>query len=292
MALISYPIRRIGLLAQAELEISQSANLLGSTSRGLFVLAASGHVIFLSGEPFAGPWTANLHLAAGTLPLGWHELAAGKNAQIQARRLILPSARAYFDAAGAERWQPPEADPAAVELAGLEGRIQETARRLLAGGPRGFSALLEAHTVPLPEPLAQVSAAAIQLHASLRSRDLPAALQAGESLLGLGSGLTPSGDDLLAGLLLGLARWGTALHLPPPPGFFPALLESARQRTTALSASLLEAAAAGMVDERLLSAVDGLLSGQTSPSQAARALLAYGNSSGVDFFIGFSLCCA
>jgi hypothetical protein len=197
MALISYPIRRIGLLAQAELEISQSANLLGSTSRGLFVLAASGHVIFLSGEPFAGPWTANLHLAAGTLPLGWHELAAGKNAQIQARRLILPSARAYFDAAGAERWQPPEADPAAVELAGLEGRIQETARRLLAGGPRGFSALLEAHTVPLPEPLAQVSAAAIQLHASLRSRDLPAALQAGESLLGLGSGLTPSGDDLL-----------------------------------------------------------------------------------------------
>ncbi len=288
MSLLSYPIRRIGPLAMAELEITQPAQLLGSTSRGLFVLTGSGKVIFISGEAFAGPWTANLNLSPNSLPPAWHELVKGKQVQIQARRIIIPSARAYFDAAGAQRWEPPERN-SAPDLPGLPARRDEVSRLLLEGGERGLSPVLAGEPDAIPDALVPIQDLVDQLYASLCANDTPTALQAGERLLGFGGGLTPSGDDLLCGLLLGLSRWGAALGWAVPPEFAPALLASARLRTTALSASLLEAAALGMADERLLLAADGLLTGSAAPEAIAKALLGYGNSSGLDFWIGLKI---
>lgn len=86
--------------------------------------------------------------------------------------------------------------------------------------------------------------------AALAARDAAAARAEAERLIGLGPGLTPEGDDLLAGALAVSA----VLH-GPLAGVLP---DDLRVRTTKLSATLLELAARGAVMEP----VHGLLSPQ------------------------------
>ena len=100
-----------------------------------------------------------------------------------------------------------------------------------------------------------------------------------ESLLGLGPGLTPSGDDLLAGALLARARRGAA---PAPPE---ALLSVARRRTTTLACNLLELAARGLADERLVNLADHVNTG----GPCNRAFMDWGAHSGVDALLGMTL---
>ena len=143
-----------------------------------------------------------------------------------------------------------------------------------------------------------VPAAAIdRLAAALRSEPgQPGQLtrDAAEALLGLGAGLTPGGDDILAGMLTGwhaagrsdLARtWGSSLIAP------------ASQRTTALSADLLRLAASGHACLELLAVLR--VAGEASPADGGRSstrlrpavlrLLSVGHTSGVDLTTGLAL---
>jgi hypothetical protein len=110
------------------------------------------------------------------------------------------------------------------------------------------------------------------------------------SLLGLGDGLTPAGDDLILGLLLILNRWGGVLA----PGFDVrplnrAAIDQARQKTTALSQSLIACAALGQADERLLLALDGIMTDQTDPPACAAQLAGWGSSSGAAALAGMGV---
>src|SRR6185312_4106896 len=78
-------------------------------------------------------------------------------------------------------------------------------------------------------------AAVAALLAALRAGDPAARLRAARDLVGRGPGLTPEGDDLLAGAATVAAAAGDPLALPP----------QLRELTTPLSATLLELAAAG-----------------------------------------------
>jgi uncharacterized protein DUF2877 len=69
---------------------------------------------------------------------------------------------------------------------------------------------------------------------------------AAAGLLGRGAGLTPEGDDLLAGACAVAAAAGVPLALPP----------DLRERTTALSATLLELAASGAAPRPLHAVLD------------------------------------
>jgi len=106
--------------------------------------------------------------------------------------------------------------------------------------------------------------------------------------LGLGPGLTPSGDDFVLGYLLALNRWGQVLF----PGVQPAplnqaLSDLAARKTTALAASLIACAALGQADERLVRAFDGIFLGEPDPETCANFLLRWGSSSGLDALAGF-----
>jgi hypothetical protein len=85
------------------------------------------------------------------------------------------------------------------------------------------------------------------------SADLPDAVTA---LLGLGAGLTPQGDDVLAGLLVGLAIGPRASPLARRLG--DVVTGLAASRTTTLSAALLLDAADGFAVPALVDLVDGL----------------------------------
>jgi hypothetical protein len=109
---------------------------------------------------------------------------------------------------------------------------------------------------------------------------LPAAVA---QLAGLGSGLTPAGDDFLVGAML----WGWLAH-PQPQRFCAALAEPAVSRTTVLSAAFLQAAARGECSDVWHRLLQVLAAGQERRLVAAvTAILAHGQTSGADALAGF-----
>ncbi len=109
-------------------------------------------------------------------------------------------------------------------------------------------------------------------------------LQAGAAqLAGRGGGLTPAGDDFLAGVMLG--AW---LAHPAPRRFCRLLLETAAPRTTTLAAALLRAAARGECSAPWHRLLDALAERPESRlEEAVRDLLSYGHTSGADALAGF-----
>ena len=104
-------------------------------------------------------------------------------------------------------------------------------------------------------------------------------------LLGAGCGLTPSGDDCLAGVLV-------ALHAFGERGIAASLARTvarhAPRRTSRLSAAHLEAACAGEAIEPVHEAI-AAVSGHTSPDPALDALERFGHGSGFDALAGVLL---
>jgi hypothetical protein len=142
----------------------------------------------------------------------------------------------------------------------------------------------------LPAELATPFAAHV---AALTAADEEGAVTLGRrGLLGRGAGLTPSGDDLLAGLVAGVVLLAEAVHGRaggPLAGLAhrvgSRLAAAAPDATTAISAALLQHAAHGEVAEpaaQLLRA----LGGHGALDEAVAALLAVGSSSGRDLAAG------
>jgi hypothetical protein len=134
----------------------------------------------------------------------------------------------------------------------------------------------------LAEPGARFAGALIR-------RDRAAVVDTADRLIGLGPGLTPSGDDVLAGVLV-------TLH-----GLRPELADSLRAlggeiahratgRTTALASTLLGQAALGYAVEPLLDVVDAV-SGTSMPlaGPIVERLTAVGHTSGRDLLLGVVL---
>jgi hypothetical protein len=99
-------------------------------------------------------------------------------------------------------------------------------------------------------------------------------------LVGRGAGLTPSGDDALAGALLVAGALGTGT----------ALADAVRARlgaTTAVSAALLDAAADGYAARPVVTLVDAAVADDAEAvARALPAVLAIGHTSGADTVTG------
>ncbi len=103
-------------------------------------------------------------------------------------------------------------------------------------------------------------------------------------LVGAGPGLTPSGDDLLAGAMVTLHRLGEQ----------PALADLAERvraelgcRTNAVSAAHLTAAMDGLAGETIVTVIDDLISKRTvAPETIAQRLNRIGATSGWDSLAG------
>ncbi|AOV97690.1 cytoplasmic protein [Edwardsiella hoshinae] len=101
-------------------------------------------------------------------------------------------------------------------------------------------------------------------------------------LIGLGPGLTPSGDDMLTGMLAVFVATGMPVHLFLPPADQLALL------TTSVSCSYLNSARLGEFSTPVLRVMRDLQTGQDA-DRALRRLLAVGHTSGADIVSGIAL---
>ena len=68
-----------------------------------------------------------------------------------------------------------------------------------------------------------------------------------------------------------------------------AVIEAAYRATTTISANLIECAAAGQGDERLITVVDGIATGSASIDECVECVLDWGSSSGIDALVGMAI---
>ncbi len=109
---------------------------------------------------------------------------------------------------------------------------------------------------------------------------------AGRSLIGLGPGLTPSGDDLLVGLLATLHALGD----PRAGDIGASWARAAATGTTAVAASFHRHAAGGAFAERLHDLLVAVLAGPVPGITAAVGLAAaWGATSGADTVLGVTV---
>jgi hypothetical protein len=219
----------------------------------------------------------------GSMLHGRAMIAAGALPQVQ------PGERVTIDAGGARQWHPPEPGPitAAVE-------IRAAARALaaaLSGGepPPGFGALIAGASLAFP---LHAAAGVAQTLARACAADDPAgAVAAADALIGLGPGLTPSGDDFVGGAFFARA---CLRHRDPSPAdgwarAGAAVLARARERTHPVSLALLGDLMDGHGHASLHDLAVALQTAcpPAAALAAARQLARLGHSSGWDMLSGF-----
>ena len=133
------------------------------------------------------------------------------------------------------------------------------------------------------------------LAACCATGDLAGAVELAESLVGLGPGLTPSGDSMIGGLLLALRLLGGAMAGGTRAVWLADWLGAAvtcyaEQRTTVLAATLLHCAARGQAAEEVSSVLRGF-AGEEPAEPAARRLLTAGRATGADLTWGLMAGC-
>jgi hypothetical protein len=242
-----------------------------------------GHAVALSAFP-ASPYLR----AAGELIWVSHRLPAMHPRAVQVERPVHAAGAMRFGALPA-----PETSACALPLATRAAlvRARRTCTDLLAapdaiGAPRGLGLLLVDQSPPFPLdaalPHVTLFARAVQ------ADDADAARRAAHSLLGLGPGLTPSGDDFVGAALCarlfaargdgGLEAWQTAARR---------LVGAAQARTNEVSAALFGDLVAGETYGSLAALLRGLADGDLAGAlDAARALTFVGHSSGWDLLAG------
>ncbi len=198
-------------------------------------------------------------------------------------------------------------ESAPLAEAGLRGAALEATREAAAALPPrgGFHALLalgtshqgsghqadrpNGHLVGQLNSMEQMLGA--RLGRSLAASDWTGLDQAALELAGLGQGLTPAGDDFLAGALAALRFFGKSRGRPVLPHLFGrGLAAHAGARTTPFSAFLLGCAATGGVARPLSDWLDAAHRGQAAQAAALVPEVAdLGHSSGLDALCGMVL---
>lgn len=173
-----------------------------------------------------------------------------------------------------------------------------TTRRMVARAR--LAQLLSAHQIPVARTSSALTFTLARDVAALReiviappgtrvrSEEIDAVIR---RLIGAGEGLTPSGDDVLVGLLAALSR-GVDSHQTVP--IFAPIAEAVLRnthRTTDVSAHHLKLATREFFGEPLINLIDAVVSGASLDAVHARTgeVLSVGASSGADALVGVLL---
>jgi len=175
----------------------------------------------------------------------------------------------------------------------LEGSAQ-TGMRTLEGHLRAHAqeeglarALFEVLAPPESPFLAEGRAALAQLHGAIVGGDAAGITRAVTRLAGLGPGLTPSGDDVLAGVMLALRLWPDAGRPLGANVIAALMLGTAAPRIGRISRAYLWAARQGHASDAWHYLVRALPGANDALIAAADRILQTGETSGADMLAGF-----
>ncbi|MCJ7513571.1 MAG: DUF2877 domain-containing protein, partial [Anaerolineales bacterium] len=286
----------IGATAQRVLVDSSSGRVLAVVRGAVYLRSDSGELIWLNSE------SAPMHGRGLCLSGGLPRPAAGSAYVVAGDRLAIDGETITVEWGRAVLWSPEAPRRQAGQSLEDIGHLLQTGRPAYAGlgEPRGFGALLS-----LPQPVgghptdkdpATFQALLTGLPAARRmaeactARDLGEILDAADDLVGLGEGLTPSGDDFVGGMLFAIVNL-QALYAPFPacsPSDFRPFLGRARQSTNIISFTLLSDHTAGQASEPEHRFLSALLAG--CPTEVVRHtasdVVRIGHTTGWDLLAG------
>ena len=204
----------------------------------------------------------------------------GAAVAVEAGRLRLPGLTLTWEAAAGVDCAIP-IPPPGLDRVVLDALRERTARPAGLDSPRGV-------------------AARAALTAAIRSDDPGALAAAAAGLLGLGEGLTPSGDDCLVGALAVLHAVGhpalvCPLHAAGHPALdrvptgLTAIARAAAERTTAIGREFVIHALAGRFSEPVLALLRARSAREAT--SAVEQLAGFGATSGADTLAGLRLAC-
>jgi hypothetical protein len=283
----------VGILASKILSKDQDARVFGKTSKGIFIKICDMWLVFLSFDHFRGPLTITLDEIEPSLQLVSDEAPLKINSQT----IFLPNLAMTIIIDGSEVWQAPLPSSLPLSRSERQEKLVLFAEEILSvKNGVGLSYLIPP-LLGLPKSqlrrktLDGINKAYIhQLQREIRNGEAVRLSELLSSILGSGPGLTPSADDFCAGVLLTLNRW-------QKPRWNASNLKELNRRvvniaykiTTMLSANLIECATLGLANERLVNALDWMITGVASKPKTVSHLLEWGNSSGIDAFTGMAV---
>jgi hypothetical protein len=261
--------------------------------RSCYLVGEDGMISAVVPETF-GNGPLNLVIPSGSVPV-LEGLAVGATVTSTGSRLTLGQSL-EIELEKAVLWDPKAHPALGADPEGLGRSLTELYRTAVAGSPEQSLARLLPYVREddLPAPLTKVPhfprshALIAGLIDSLAHRSSRSLKVVTSSLAGLGPGLTPSGDDFLAGTLLALAM----IQEHRPDGALGEiarlLLDTAAPRTHEISAAYLRAAYAGEASERWHALLGAMAAGNTQAiGPAAHGVMTVGETSGADMLAGF-----
>ena len=231
-----------------------------------------------------GPFSV-MTSAPGHADLGTFGLAVDQAAHTTSRRIVVPG-RLEVDLRSVEKWSPdawPEFPDPDLIAYGLNRLRQCLPANINCTGLGGF--VIDSHCPEdgdLVGRAAKASILAARDHVATAGSGTRSTCHWAKQLIGLGPGLTPSGDDFLGGLLIAMHAIGKQ---DGARQLWAAIGADARAATNSISLALLEAAARGLGSAGLHAAIGAIMSGE-NPASAVARLSRFGYSSGWDALAG------
>jgi uncharacterized protein DUF2877 len=284
-------ITHIGTSAYACLAPGRSGKVLAAFSKAIYLLTDDSELFWIASN--ASP----MHRRALQISTRLPEAQAGSPFRVQDHHLTIVSDFTY-DMNSAALWDAPSIDQHHIDISDISARIHTLFASLDLSQAKGFGNFI-------PDILRLANNESI--HPQMKSSDLilvfarpyimdmanaclenkPAQiLQTADALIGLGAGLTPSGDDFIGGLLFcidNLQEVYPELNL-----INPLLLEPYRSRTHLISFTLLKDLANGHAIAPLHHTINGLLGGESLENihLSVSQLTQVGHSTGWDLLTG------
>lgn len=280
---MNYIISNIGDLANKHLSENSNLRFFGQTSKGIFLLSPSNKIIFISTELFMGPYTINFNNANKQIPICSKETKIlFQNNQIQFEnpsftltknqhtKIYTPNMSCTYSF-----------EKIIKNITAILQNIETTVNPYLST------------TIQLLSPeqeIANVQDQQIKLFGeikkALQQNSENNLLEALSKLIGVGTGLTPSGDDFITGIILSETIIKNKAF---SENFINSLIKEAQQKTTLISANLIEAAFQRKADERILNSIKQICADDFPNISAINQLKTWGNSSGIDTLAGIIL---
>lgn len=263
----------------------------GNTSKGIFLKGKSNELIFLSNEKFRGPLTINFDPTVGNY---FDRIEVGSKINYRPEPgFIFEQLKVKFIVDNQQPWKPEPYNSAGIDL-GIWNNLDLLGGWLNSATPIGSfahtSSLVALDIETVEEEKVRLFQLIREIHEALNDYNYQRFRVAAQNLIGLGAGLTPSGDDFLSGMALGIARFSKNLpilskYLP----WFEELIPIIEGKTTLLSSELFKVSLLGSADERIIGAFDSVMEKNINMDQVVPPISTWGSSSGFDMMSGFYL---
>ncbi len=250
----------MGCMVTEAFTAAQDGSVLGLSSKGIF-LQVGTYVLFITDAPYKSPF--NIYVPG--FPRLLDSLKQGEQFNIgkDSVNFLDSGAKIFID--NVETWTP--GPPVAIDTnqAIRQNRVASLLDDIVRIDPqKGWIFLhTESNRIKIPPDFTKqrIWEGTRKFTESYRKKDIPRCLDAAAALLGLGGGLTPSGDDWLAGFFLYLERFSFATNTEHAfhHNLGSALQDLAFQKTTTISANRIMAARRGWAEEPFLNVIDILV---------------------------------